>query len=165
MRRITLGAVFRDLLAAGTAPEQAAFALRRLRLYRGGIEISQNDVHIDYNPKTKGFWITPAITLRGPVRLPGPGPFEVDANQAKALIQKLTKPKRKPPPGRRQHAMRADILDEYDQRLADGRPHENTDLAEWARTDLKKLKKYEKTTAPPADTIGRWLRERDQAPT
>jgi hypothetical protein len=96
-------------------------------------------------------------------------PFELDAGQVEALIAKLKRKQKREPklPGRHQHAMRGDILPEYDRRRACTPPerHELADLQEWADKKLKKLEKYATTIVPHTDTIGRWLRERDQPPT
>jgi hypothetical protein len=162
VRRIRLGAGFRDLLAAGIAPEQAVFVLRRLRLYRGGIEIGQNDVHIDYNTKTKGLWITPALTLGGPVRLPGPGPIEVDADQVKKLIAKLRKPliaKPRKQPGRHRLAGRQLILDEYDRLVREREEKPAQGAHVWAAEQVKQGKLQR---APHPHTIERWVRERNE---
>jgi hypothetical protein len=91
--------------------------------------------------------------------------FELDADQVAALIAKLTKSKRKPKSrGRHDHAMKDDILAEYDRRCVAAEPHENADLERWAATELKNSPKYANTalTPPRADTIGRWKREREQ---
>jgi hypothetical protein len=84
--------------------------------------------------------------------------YEVEADSVEALIAELAKPKKSP--GRHQHPMRDDILAEYDRRCAEDEPHETADLEAWATKELKNLPKYKNVVSPPADTIGRWLRER-----
>jgi hypothetical protein len=83
--------------------------------------------------------------------------YKLDADQFAALIATLTKSKREP--GRHEHAMKDDILAEYDRRCEAGEPHEAADLLQWAATELKNLPKYANTGLPHRDTIGRWVRE------
>jgi hypothetical protein len=115
-----------------------------------------------------------AIMVFGPIglssgrRLDHLFPYYVDADQVEALIAELTEPKQESKPrGRHKHSMRDDILAEYDRRCRDGEPHENADLERWAAKELKVSPKYANTTvtSPPADTISRWLRERERPPT
>jgi hypothetical protein len=94
------------------------------------------------------------------------GRFEVAVDQVKAVIAKWTKRKlkREPKPrGRHEHAMKADILAEYDRRCArtPPKPHTQDDLWEWAEKKLKNKKKYKnaRVPVPHVETIGKWLRE------
>ena len=100
------------------------------------------------------------------------GRFEVDVDQVKAVIAKSTKrkPRREPKRrGRHDHAMKAAILAEYDQRCAGTppKPHTQGDLHAWAGEKLKNKKKYKnaRVLVPHVETIGKWLREERGQPT
>jgi hypothetical protein len=96
---------------------------------------------------------------------PGAYVFELDRKQVKGLVARAAKPKPEPKPrlkpvGRRRHPGREKILAEYDRLVKEGQSEKAAEAAHaWAG---QQVKQGELKSAPPARTIRRWDREREQ---
>ena len=186
MSRIAFADGFRRIVASGQTPAKALKALNRerargLQVWCGDRLMSEDEVRdelrfrLDPNGENEAV-VFPAGSLGWETKDKAGQPitytFELDTDQVEKLIAKLKrkqKPKREPMPrGRHQHAMKEDILAEYDRRGACTPPGrcEPGDLWAWAEKELNSLEKYINTPVPHVETIAKWLREeRGEPPT